>query len=121
MVYDTQSIENLINILGNVRERPKVWIGEHPFAIVAFLEGFNVALRSIGLETSPDDAYYAILLKRGWRNSPAGLWDDLTSYLTPNENQEKRQVARHHLSQEHGQASQNRAEKSSNHDGLCGQ
>ncbi len=75
-------ILNIINLLADVREKPRKWLHSGDSSIVDFVGGFNAAMAFTSLSTYRDylKANAKVLKERGWETSSRHVWYEMKEH-----------------------------------------
>jgi hypothetical protein len=81
-------IEDIINILQAIRERPLLAMGDQPLAVVSFLSGFNILVGFAGFTTPRsgyNELYKEVVIAHGWEWDAGGPWHQMQGRGMSNE------------------------------------
>ncbi len=77
-------IADIINLLEDIRQKPRKWLHSGDHAIVDFIGGFNAAMAFTAVYRDYLTANAHVLKERGWETSSRHVWYDLTPLAPPN-------------------------------------
>ena len=73
-------VEDIIRMLEHIIQRPFLYVGTQPLAVIAYLNGFNTILGYLGF-TPPrsgyDELYKSVVIERGWEYDAGGPWHQM--------------------------------------------